>query len=75
MSFEGVSDPMDTLHLLFIGGWYDPVVKFGNVCGQVLLSNVYDNTEMFREMIFIKDSNLTWKDKKIPSWAINILSE
>ena len=36
--FEGVTDSMDTLHLLFIGDWYDPVVKCGSVYGQVLLS-------------------------------------
>ena len=33
--FEGVPDSMDTLYLLFIGGWYDSVVKSGSVCGQV----------------------------------------
>jgi len=37
--------------------------------------NVYDNTEMFREIIFVKDSKFIWKDKKMPSWAMNILSD
>lgn len=37
--------------------------------------NVYDNTEMFREIVYIKDSNLIWKDKKMPSWAMNISIE
>jgi hypothetical protein len=30
---------------------------------------------MFTEIIFIKDSNPIWKDKKMPSWAMNILDE
>ena len=42
------------------------------ICDEI---NVYDNTELFREIIFIKDSKLIWRDKKIPSWAMNILSK
>lgn len=42
------------------------------VCDEI---NVYNNTEIFKEIIDFKDSNIIWKDKNIPSWANNILNE
>ncbi len=42
------------------------------ICDEI---NVYDNTEIFKEIIDFKDGNLIWKDKNMPSWAKNILNE
>lgn len=42
------------------------------ICDEI---NVYDNTEMFKEIINFKDGNLIWKGKNMPSWTNNILSK
>ena len=40
------------------------------ICDEI---NVYDNTEIFKEIIEFKDGKLIWKDKNMPSWVNNIL--
>ena len=40
------------------------------ICDEI---NIYDNTEMFREIIDIKNGKVVWFDKKVPSWANDIL--
>ena len=42
------------------------------ICDEI---NIYDNTEIFKEIIDFKDGNLIWKDKNMPSWTNNILNE
>ena len=41
-----------------------------DICDEV---NIYDNSEVLREVIYLKNGTITWKDKKIPNWANNIL--
>lgn len=41
------------------------------ICDEI---NIYDNTEMFKEIINFKDGKLIWKDKNMPRWAKNILN-
>ncbi|MGG7056821.1 zeta toxin family protein [Clostridium nigeriense] len=40
------------------------------ICDEV---NIYDNTEVLGEVIYLKHGKVIWKDKKIPNWANNIL--
>ncbi|MGH4049812.1 MAG: zeta toxin family protein [Clostridium sp.] len=40
------------------------------ICDEI---NVYDNTEIFKEIIEFKDGNIIWEDKNIPNWANNLL--
>lgn len=35
--------------------------------------NIYDNTDIFKLVGLIKNGNVIWKDKKVPSWAKSIL--
>ena len=42
------------------------------ICNEI---NVYDNTEIFREIIDFKDGSLIWKAKNMPLWTDNILNE
>lgn len=41
-----------------------------DICDEV---NIYDNSEVLREVIYLKNGKIIWKDKKIPKWANNIL--
>lgn len=43
-----------------------------NICDEI---NVYDNTEMFKEIINIKNGNILWRTNNIPKWANVILSK
>jgi len=36
--------------------------------------NVYDNTEIFKEIINFKDGTLIWKDKSVPIWTNDLLN-
>lgn len=45
--------------------------KIIKICDEV---NIYDNSDRFKEIIYLKDGNLIWKDKEIPNWA-NKLTE
>ncbi|SDP78821.1 hypothetical protein SAMN04488529_11738 [Clostridium gasigenes] len=38
--------------------------KVIEICDEI---NMYDNTDMFREIIDFKNGNIIWKDKNIPS--------
>lgn len=40
------------------------------ICDEI---SIYDNTEMFKEIINFKNGSLVWKDKKVPAWAKDIL--
>ena len=31
--------------------------------------NIYDNTYIFKEIIYFKNGNLVWNDNLIPNWA------
>lgn len=42
------------------------------ICDEV---NIYDNTEMFREIIDFQNGSIIWKDNKIPIWANSILQK
>lgn len=44
--------------------------KVIDICDEI---NIYDNTEMFREIIDLKNGKIIWLDKKIPSWENDIL--
>jgi len=41
------------------------------ICDEI---NVYDNTEVFKEIIDFKDGNIIWKDKNMPSWTNDLLN-
>ena len=53
--------------------YYDSLKNLNEVikiCDEI---NIYDNTEMFREIMDFKNGDLIWKDKNIPTWANNII--
>lgn len=41
-----------------------------SICDEI---NIYDNTEMFKEIVNIKNGNILWRANNIPSWANIIL--
>lgn len=41
-----------------------------DICDEI---NIYDNSNMFREIINIEDGNIIWKSDKIPEWIKIIL--
>lgn len=42
------------------------------ICDEV---NIYDNTEVLREIMYLKNDEIIWRDKKIPNWANNIFQK
>ena len=53
--------------------YYDSLKNLNDVieiCDEV---NIYDNTEVLREVIYLKKGKVIWRDKKIPNWSKNIL--
>lgn len=55
--------------------YYDSLKNLNDVieiCDEV---NVYDNTEVLREIIYLKQGKVIWSDKKIPTWANGILQK
>lgn len=55
--------------------YYDSLNNLKNVieiCDEI---NIYDNTEMFREIIDFQNGSIIWLDKKIPTWANDILQK
>ena len=42
------------------------------ICDEI---NIYDNTEIFKEIIDFKDGNLIWKDKNMPNWTNDLLKK
>lgn len=53
--------------------YYDSLNNLNNVIALCDEVNIYDNTEVLKEVIYLKDGKIIWKDKKIPNWANNIL--
>ena len=54
--------------------YYDSLKNLNEVIGICDEINIYDNTEMFKIIMSIENSNIIWNDKKMPSWASNILT-
>jgi predicted ABC-type ATPase len=55
--------------------YYDSLNNLHNVitiCDEV---NIFDNTDILKEVIYFKDGKIIWQDKKIPNWANNILKK
>jgi len=53
--------------------YYDSLKNLNDVikiCDEV---NIYDNTEMLKEIAYLKQGKIIWNDKKIPNWISNIL--
>ena len=46
--------------------------KVIKICNEI---NIYDNTEMLREIIDFQDNEITWIDSKIPMWAIDLVEK
>jgi len=40
------------------------------MCDEV---NIYDNSKKFRQIIYISEGKLIWKDKNLPDWSRSIL--
>ncbi|WP_434296279.1 ATPase [Clostridium sporogenes] len=55
--------------------YYDSLNNLNNVIEMCDEVNIYDNTEVLREIIHLKNDKIIWKDKKIPNWANNILEK
>lgn len=55
--------------------YYDSLNNLNNVIEMCDEVNIYDNTEVLREFIYLKNNKIIWKDKKIPNWANNILEK
>lgn len=48
--------------------YYDSLNNLNNVitiCDEV---NIFDNTDVLKEVIYLKNGKLIWKDRKIPKW-------
>jgi predicted ABC-type ATPase len=55
--------------------YYDSLNNVKNIieiCDEI---NIYDNTEMFREIIDFRNGSIIWIDKKVPTWANHILEK
>ncbi|EJP6471742.1 zeta toxin family protein [Clostridium sp. FAM 1755] len=55
--------------------YYDSLKNLDDVieiCDEV---NVYDNTEVLKEIIYLKQGKIIWVDKKTPNWTNNILQK
>lgn len=53
--------------------YYDSLLNLNRVleiCDEI---NIYDNTDIFREIMYIKSGNLIWKDNSLPQWTKNII--
>lgn len=55
--------------------YYDSLNNLNNVIEMCDEVNIYDNTEVLREIIYLKNYKIIWRDKKIPNWANNILKK
>ena len=91
MNYVGVKDPEVAkervkIRLSKVGGhgipdkdierrYYDSLNNLNNVieiCDEV---NIYDNTEVLKEVIYLKNDKIIWRDKKILNWANDILQK
>ncbi len=55
--------------------YYDSLKNLNDVidiCDEV---NIYDNSEVLREVIYLQNGKIIWRNKKIPNWANNILQK
>lgn len=43
-----------------------------NVCDEI---NIYDNTEVFKEIAFFNKGELVWKEKHVPKWFNEVLEK
>ncbi|WP_300381425.1 zeta toxin family protein [Clostridium sp.] len=53
--------------------YYDSLKNLNDlikICDEV---NIYDNTEMLKEIAYLKQGKIIWNNKKIPNWISNIL--
>ena len=51
---------------------FDNLKEAIKLCDEI---NIYDNTEMFREIIDFKNNKIVWIDNKIPTWASELLEK
>lgn len=55
--------------------YYDSLVNLNRIlkiCDEI---NIYDNTNVFKEIMYIKSGDLVWKDDHLPEWTKNIVIE
>lgn len=55
--------------------YYDSLNNLNNViefCDEI---NVYDNTEILKEIIYLKNGKIIWIDQKVPNWASGIMQK
>ncbi len=53
--------------------YYDSLKNLNEIieiCDEV---NIYDNTEILREIVYLKQGKIVWTDKKMPKWINGIL--
>lgn len=55
--------------------YYDSLNNLNNVIEMCDEVNIYDNTDVLKEVIYLKNGRIIWTDKKIPNWANNILQK
>ena len=55
--------------------YYDSLRNLNTVIEMCDEINVYDNTEVLREIIYLKQGKIIWMDKKMPNWTNNILQK
>lgn len=90
MNYIGVKNPevaKDRVRIRVSGGghgipdkdierrYYDSLKNLNEIieiCDEV---NIYDNTDVLREIIYFKNNKIIWNDKKIPNWANNIIQK
>ena len=41
-----------------------------NICDEI---NIYDNTKRFREIAYVNNGILIWRENNIPAWAVDIV--
>lgn len=54
--------------------YYDSLNNLKEVIALCDEINIYDNTEMFREIIDFQKSKIVWVDSKIPTWSMELLA-
>lgn len=47
------------------------LLNVANLCNEI---NIYDNTDIFKLVIFIKNGKIMWYDKNLPNWTRTIMS-
>lgn len=60
--------PTDTIYYDSLRNLIDVI----ELCDEV---NIYDNTDLFKEVIYLKNSKILWREEKIPNWTNNILQK